>query len=169
MRLQQYYKYWSRLYDCDVNECVNETINLSTEVKKKADGLWEFWIHKDLYVVKALQYKQNCYTVSFSYKDYFDDDVSSITNKLTPFSVLDGVAVVIKNLIEEKNPKIIRFTVYNIQKKVDVFRRVTKSIINKHSNIFGSYKLTERVVELDDVPADIGRIEDIEFTLKRVE
>ena len=167
MRLQQYYKMWSTLYESkDIEHNLDEFIDLKTKIYSKSINKWSFWVDKDQYIVSAIEKPGKNFHVSFTYHDYFDDnETSTITDKQTPLRVLDGVAVAIKELIEDENPNIIEFAVYNIEKKIKVFRRVIKYALKKHSSIFGDYKLKERKVYLKDVPVEIGKIEGIEFTL----
>jgi hypothetical protein len=167
MRLQEYYKFWSAV-DNDFESRVDEVIDMSTKVFKKSDSEWYFWVSKDLYIVRIHRKSNDVYHLSFSYNDPTGSELSSITNKHTPFNVMDGVAVVIKNVIDSLNPKIIEYHVFAEKRKIDMFKRVTKYIIDKFEN-FSKYRLSTRNIELPyELPDDVvGRLKGTEFTLTR--
>ena len=172
MRLQQYYDYWSMVYELDVKKNINEVIDLTTKVKKISDKKWHFWVGTDSYTVKVLSVGDGNYRISFVYTDYVDNDISSITDKHTPFSVMDGVAVVMKEIIQENNPKSIEYVVVNTKKKVDMFKKVTQYILKKHSDIFGQYKLRMKTVDIrhmlpPDIPIEITKLDGMEFKLEK--
>jgi len=162
MRLKQYYKMWSKLYEWDEETIIwniDESVNLTTKVMKKSDRKWHFWVKNDLYIVNVMEKVPSHYELSFFHKDVYGNEISSITNKNTPFSVMDGVAVAMKNLIEIKNPKIIEFNVFGEDKKVRMFRKIMDMVIKKHSDIFGNYKISSKetkiVLPYNDTPEEL--------------
>lgn len=171
MRLKQWYQYWSTLYVSNIEKGVNGVVDLTTKVKRIGKNEWRFWIEQDAYKVKTTLVGNNSYHLSFAYVDYFDNEISSITDKHTPFSVMDGVAVVMKRLIEVEKPNRIEYVVINSKKKVDVFKRVSRYIMTKHKDIFGSYEVkTEKVNmrrEMPDMPEEMGDVIGIRVLLSR--
>jgi hypothetical protein len=149
MRLKEYIKYWSTIERMDEDELIyqiEEVLDLKTKVKRDNSGEWYFWVDDDLYTVRVGKMAEGHYMISFVYNEP-SGEVSSITDKGTPFRVLDGVAVVIKEFIEESDPIIIEFTTY-AKKKASIFKKIIKMALKKHRNIFGSFDVTEEKVSL---------------------
>lgn len=149
MRLKEYIEYWSQIGCMDESELmcqIEEVSDLKTKVIKKSDSEWGFLIDKDLYTVRIGRKTKDHYEISFVYEGPLGS-TSSITSKMSQFRVLDGVAVVIKEFIEEKNPNIIEFNIYD-EKKSDTFERVMKMVLRKHRDIFGSFDVTKKKTRL---------------------
>lgn len=81
---------------------------------------------------------------------------------------MDGIAVILKKLIEGENPLEIEFSVYNNIKKANMFKKILTNVIKKH-NIFSNYKLIIGKADnlLYKLP-DGMNIDGIKFTLKRI-
>ena len=174
MRLKQYYKMWSTLYELeDIELSLNETINLKTIVKKKGNEYY-FWVDKDLYIVRVMK-KDNSdsshYELSFVYKDIENqEETSSLTKKNQPFRVMDGVVTTMKMFIKEKKPKVIEFNVYGNEKKTKMFERIINLVVRKYKSIFGMYSIKRSKTKLNlpyDMPDDIDDIIGIKILMKR--
>ena len=169
MRLKKWYKIWSNIYKINETELIykiDEIISLNTKVFKKSYNEWYFFVNKELYEVR-LQKNNNKYIVTFVQTEISGEETSDITDKNVPFKVMDGIAVILKKLIEEENPLEIKFSVYNNIKKANMFKKIVINVIKKH-NIFSNYKLITGKADnlLYKLPNDMN-IEGIKFTLKR--
>lgn len=149
MRLQKYVEYWQQIYSMNIEESVNEVIDRTTKVDRVSYNKWSFWVGTDLYVVKVIKKGGSHYEVSFVHKDIeTKEETSNIVSKRTPFKVMDGVVVVMVEVVEERNPDIIECNVYGDAKKANMFKRIMKLVIKKYPDIFGTYKIKEGPADL---------------------
>ena len=168
MKLKKWYKLWSNLYEIE-NELlfkIDEIINLNTKVFKKSYNEWYFFVNKEIYEVK-LQKSNNKYGITFVQTGISGEQTSDITDKNVPFKVMDGIAVILKKVIEEENPLEIEFSVYNNIKKANIFKKVIKNIIKKH-NIFSNYKLI--INKANNLPYELPDdmiVKGVKFNLRR--
>jgi len=171
MRLQQYYKMWSQLYESNIEKNIDEVLDLNTKVKRISHMEWYFWVKNDLYVVKIGKRGKSHYELSFIHKDIESkEETSNLTNKHTPFSVMDGVAVVMKELIEERRPQTIEFSVFGEDKKIKMFKKIMNLILKKYKDIFGDYKVKEGIAKLPldyGLPKELLQVTGIKFLMKR--
>jgi len=169
VRLQEYYKFWSTVDENNYINGINEAIDLTTVVKWKGKNEWYFWVGKDYYTVNVFHKGNKVYHLSFTYNDPTGSILANITNKHTPFSVMDGVAVVMKELIETIRPKAIEYYIFAEKRKIDMFRKISKYILKKHTDVFKGYAYAERKKSLPyELPDDIDiEINGIEIRLER--
>jgi hypothetical protein len=172
MRLNQYYKWWNTIYEYDVEDRIDEVVDLSTKVERIYDE-WYFWVGIDLYVVRIDNKGKDHYELSFIHKDIETKyETSNLTNKHTPFSVMDGIAVCLVNLIKEKQPRTIEFSVFGDNKKLNMFKRIMNLVMRKFNDIFGSYKVKESSTSLSDglyeLPDELKNLKGTKFELTRI-
>jgi hypothetical protein len=172
MRLNQYYKWWNTIYESNVEDRIDEVIDLSTKVDRISDNEWCFWIGTDLYIVRIGKRGKDHYELSFVHKDIESkEETSNVVDKLTPFSVMDGVVVVMKKVIEEKQPRIIEFSVFGDKKKYDMFKKIMSHIMKKFKDIFGIYKVKESTANFPvygTLPDELKNLKGIKFELTRI-
>ncbi len=165
MRLQQYYEFWFMVNESTYYK-IDEVLDLDAKIKKINNREWYFWIGEDLYIVKIHQKGKGYYHLSFIYNDPNGSVIASITNKHTPFNVMNSVATVMRSFIDELQPDIIEYYVFAEKKKIDMFQRVTEYILKKHKNVFGNYRLKRSVINMPyDLP-DGSKLKGTEFRLE---
>lgn len=161
------------MYGSNVEKSINEVINLTTKVKRKSDSEWYFWVDIDLYVVKIGKRDSNHYELSFIHKDIeTKEETSNLTHKHTPFHVIDGIIVVMKEFIEENKPKSIEFSIYGDKKKAVMFKSIMEYVSKKHKDIFGAYKVKESETSLPmeyDFPEKLrNTLKGVKFTMEKI-
>jgi len=171
MRLKLYYQFWSSLYESNVEKRIDEIIDLTTTVKKRSNKEWYFWVGTDLYVVRIGKRGKSHYELSFVHKDIESkEETSNLTDKHTPFSVMDGIILVTKEFIENKDPHIMEFNVFGDSKKLNMFKRVMHLVRKKFPDTFGGYNIRERTAKLSipyDIPDELKNMNGIKITMEK--
>ncbi len=165
-RLQQYYELWSNVNESKLYK-LDEVLDLNAKIKKVNNREWYFWVDNDLYIVKIYQKGKSYYHLSFIYNDPMGNSISSITDKHTPFNVMNGVATVMKSVIDDLKLKIIEYWVFAERKKIDMFLKVTKYILNKHKDVFGCYTLNYNNINMPyELPDGSDKLKGMEIRLE---